>query len=91
MISASNLGLPSVWQFLPHGFGTTAGLEREVGTQSAAGPGLQKSKAADAQGEWHPFGPHVPLSDVVSRRDPIRWTSSVERICEQPKPFQQDS
>lgn len=91
MGSASNLGLPALWHLLPHVFGATAGLESEGDTQCAARPGLQKSKAADARGEWHPFGPHVPLSDVVSRRDPIRWTSSAECICEQPKPFQQDS
>jgi len=82
MISASNLGLPAVWQLLPHVFGATAGLESEGSTQSAARPGLQKSTAADAQGEWQPFGPHVPLSDVVSRQCPIRRSSSVDCIRE---------
>ncbi len=91
MGSASNLGLPALWHLLPHVFGATAGLESEGDTQCAARPGLQKSKAADAQDEWHPFGPHVPLSDVVSRQYPIRRTSSAGYSREQPKQFQQSS
>ena len=76
MGQASSVGLPSLWQLLPHGFGGAAALDREVNKPTAAESSFPTRERTEAGEQWRPFGHHVPLSDVVSPTSGTRERSA---------------
>ena len=62
---ASGIGLPSLWQLMPHSYGGAAGFDRAINTPSIADAAIQTRGKTETQEQWHPFGRHVLLSDVV--------------------------
>ena len=76
MGQASSVGLPSLWQLLPHGFGGAAALDREVNKPTAAESSFPTRERTEAGEQRRPFNHHVHLSDVVSPMNGTRERSA---------------